>query len=152
MNRTYPEGGRGTADLRYDWPLPAGTRPPSGALGANPGHGQADTAPTSAASPSPGTSVPATTDQRWSNPPGPLRGGAAGLHQLMCGEDIGGRVLRHPEFSGSALKTLIGIRLPLPTPRSHAATTGFQGLPHPSVDLPPAPMDILSNIAKILAK
>ena len=48
----------------------------------------------------PRTSVPVTTDQRWtppSNSPGPLKDGAAGLHQRKCGEDIGGRVSRHAE-------------------------------------------------------
>ena len=97
LNRTYPEGGRGTADLRYNRPLPVGTRPPSGAPGTDPGHGQADTAPTSAAGPSrrdQGLSFPQPPPS--SNAPGPLRGGAAGLHQPMCGENIRGRVLRHP--------------------------------------------------------
>ena len=46
----------------------AGTRPPSGALGANPGHGQADTAPTSAAGPS-------RRDQGLQFPRPPTRGG-----------------------------------------------------------------------------
>ena len=85
LSRTYPEGGRGTADLRYNRPLPAGTRPPSGALGANPGHGQADTAPTSAAGPGRGAQ-----GLQFPQPPtrgGPLRVthlGLSGAVQRAC--------------------------------------------------------------------